>query len=85
MTSYKAGPASIFSTHARRADLAPVQTCPKCQRQFTLGVNGTVDGCDECTKTERFPNGYAYQDKGCTCYEFICDNDDCPIHEKGGA
>lgn len=22
--------------------------CPHCEHKYTLGVNGTVDGCDEC-------------------------------------
>lgn len=82
MTQYKAGLASLFSTHARRADLAPVQTCPKCQRQFTLGVNGTVDGCDECTGVERLPNGFAVQNMTCHCLEHIGDNEHCPTHGK---
>lgn len=27
--------------------------CPHCERKYINGVNGTVDGCDECTKVVR--------------------------------
>lgn len=29
--------------------------CPHCRKAYTLGVDGTVDGCDECTGTVRNP------------------------------
>lgn len=31
----------------------PIEQCPKCRRNYQVGVNGTVEGCDECTGTER--------------------------------
>ena len=75
--------ASIFSTHARRADLAPKQTCQHCQEEFTLGVNCTKDGCDECTGTERAVNGFAIDPEQCRCFEKMGDNPNCPRHGKG--
>lgn len=30
-------------------------TCPHCGTEYTLGVNGTVDGCDQCDNIERNP------------------------------
>ena len=36
-----------------------VVTCPKCKKNYILGVNGVVNGCDECTGTKRnLPGGY---------------------------
>lgn len=57
--------------------------CPHCQMRYTLGVNGTVDGCDECKSiirnaldgsivTEPLPR--------CWCFELVGDNPDCPQH-----
>ncbi len=83
MTQYKAGLASLFSTHARRADLAPRQTCPQCERVYTLGVNGTIDGCDECTDTHRALNGYAIDEVPCTGTDPIrCEDPKCPKHGR---
>lgn len=30
-----------------------VLVCPYCENKYTLGKNGTVDGCDECMKVIR--------------------------------
>jgi hypothetical protein len=33
--------------------------CPKCGKDYVMGVNGVVNGCDECTGTVRnLPGGY---------------------------
>jgi uncharacterized protein YgiM (DUF1202 family) len=29
------------------------EKCKKCEKEYTLGVNGTVDGCDVCEKVVR--------------------------------
>lgn len=34
--------------------------CPKCGKPFSMGDNGTVDGCDGCTGVQRDRNGYAW-------------------------
>ena len=74
--------ASLFSIIARGANRAPKAICPKCQHEYTLGVNGTVDGCDRCTHTTRAINGYAVEDRSCCCYEYEGDNELCPKHGK---
>lgn len=33
------------------------RTCPHCFKEYTMGVNGTVNGCDICEGIVRFPNG----------------------------
>ena len=76
------GPSSLFSVVARGADRAPVQECPKCHKEFTLGVNGTVDGCDECNGVTRDLAGFAWD--GCLCFDIVGDNYQCPHHGKGG-
>ena len=60
--TYKTGLASIFTVHARSAGSPqpPTQTCPHCQSQYTLGVDGTVDGCDDCTGIVRDRAGFAW-------------------------
>lgn len=30
-----------------------IVVCPYCEHKYTLGVNGTVDGCDPCMKVIR--------------------------------
>ncbi len=30
-----------------------IYVCPHCERRYTLGVNGTVEGCDECMQVVR--------------------------------
>ncbi len=75
MNQYIAGLASVFSTHAR----TPTMTCPQCGGKYSLGVNGTVNGCDECTHTERAANGYVIEP--CTGVDPIrCDDPNCPVH-----
>jgi predicted nucleic acid-binding Zn-ribbon protein len=32
----------------------------KCGKKFTLGVNGTIAGCDKCTGVERDKDGYVW-------------------------
>lgn len=27
--------------------------CPHCEEKYTLGQNGTIDGCDECLRVIR--------------------------------
>jgi len=34
--------------------------CKICRKYFYMGYNGTVDGCDRCTKTVRDPDGGAW-------------------------
>lgn len=67
----------------RGAERAPKMKCPHCQNEYTLGVNGTVQGCDDCTGTERASNGFALSSNQCCCFEIQGDNDDCPKHGKG--
>jgi hypothetical protein len=71
---------SIFRITNRRDDLAPQAECPKCHMEFTLGVNGTVDGCDNCLGTQRAVNGYVLEEPMCCCYERVGDNPNCPVH-----
>ena len=83
---YQSGLASLFSTYARRSDLAPVVTCPNCGEEYTLGVNGTVEGCDGCTGARRAVNGFVIEDysaKRCACINVIGDNPNCEIHGGG--
>lgn len=35
--------------------------CPKCGRSCIMGVNATVDGCDECTGVRRDFRGWAWE------------------------
>lgn len=37
-----------------------VEICKICGKEFNLGFDGTVDGCDSCTGVKRDKNGYAY-------------------------
>jgi hypothetical protein len=68
--------------------IAPlIVVCPHCQHKYTLGVNGTIDGCDACESVIRntidntiISDGAALP--GCWCYERIGDNPDCPEHGK---
>jgi hypothetical protein len=38
-----------------------IETCPKCGHTYTLGYNGTGEGCDTCTGVKRDRNGYAWE------------------------
>ncbi len=65
--------------------MLPKFVCPKCQHEYTLGVNGVITGCDQCEGTVRnLPGGYVLSTKetaeGCTCLEKACDDRRCPIH-----
>lgn len=83
MNNYQSGLASLFSTHARRADRAPKVVC-SCGEEYTLGVDGTVDGCDECNGIVRTPNGYVIEEAFCTGTDPVrCDDENCPRHGKG--
>jgi len=31
--------------------------CKWCGKQFKMGINGTIHGCDECTGVERISDG----------------------------
>lgn len=44
---------AIRKTIAKLAE----RTCPHCLKEYTMGINGTVDGCDECEGIVRLPNG----------------------------
>jgi hypothetical protein len=48
-------------------------------------VNGTVDGCDECTGVERAVNGFVIDPMPiCTGTDPLrCDNKKCPVHGGG--
>lgn len=72
--------ASLFSTIARTTPQPPTEVCPQCHQTFTLGVTGTVDGCDKCTGITRATNGYALEETPCFCYEIIGDNPNCKRH-----
>lgn len=72
---------SLFD-NKRHAQYAPKMECPICQKEFTLGVNGTTDGCDGCTGTVRATNGFVIEPE-CACYEFVGDNPNCKAHGKG--
>jgi hypothetical protein len=71
---------SIFQTNNRRVDLAPRAECPLCHMEFTLGVDGTVDGCDRCLGVTRASNGYVVEEPMCWCFERVGNNPDCPVH-----
>jgi len=32
---------------------SPIYVCPHCEKRYTLGVNGTVEGCDDCMNVIR--------------------------------
>jgi hypothetical protein len=68
---------TISKLNPRRADRAPKVRC-SCGEEYTLGVNGTVNGCDECTRTQRDLGGNVIE--LCMCYEKQGDNKDCPQH-----
>lgn len=65
-------------------NMSPViRKCSKCNREYTLGVNGIVTGCDNCKSISRACNGYALDDlQYCSCLEYVGDNPNCPIHIK---
>lgn len=68
----------------RRAESAPKVECPKCHKEFTLGVNGTTDGCDVCTGTVRAANGYVLYQPICSGLDPVhCDDVNCQVHGKG--
>lgn len=67
----------------RGEDRAPEAICPICGEVYVLGVNGTVGGCDDCTKTQRAVNGFVIK-PACYCYEIVGDNPKCLEHGKGG-
>lgn len=33
------------------------RTCPHCLKEFVVGINGVVNGCDQCEGIVRLPNG----------------------------
>lgn len=35
-----------------------IKKCKKCGKVFVMGVNGTVNGCDECQGIVRDKSGY---------------------------
>lgn len=78
------GLSSLFSVMARKS---VVYVCRYCNIAYTLGVNGTVNGCDECTGTIRnLPGGYVINAKEqCVCCDpiYLGDNENCPVHGRG--
>jgi hypothetical protein len=32
---------------------SPVHVCPHCEKRYTLGVDGTIEGCDPCMNVIR--------------------------------
>ena len=65
----------------RRADQAPRMLCLTCLNEFTLGVDGTEDGCDRCTGAVRATNGFVIDQPQCTGLDPVrCDDDKCPVH-----
>ena len=46
--------------------------CRKCKNGFVMGMNGTIDGCDECTGTVRDSHGYAWgPEENCHTYQDV--------------
>ena len=41
-----------------------IATCPHCGHEYFVGVNGTVDGCDDCLGIERTSHGTIIQPGG---------------------
>ena len=39
---------TFYQNFPRRKSQSTQETCPLCERTYVLGVNGTMDGCDEC-------------------------------------
>lgn len=72
-----------MSDKKRNSQFAPKEKCSKCGEEYTLGVDGTVKGCDNCTGTSRATNGFAVDEVECICLEYVGDNGDCPTHGKG--
>lgn len=56
----------------------PITVCAKCQKEFVLGVSGTVEGCDTCNHAARDLEGHVIDD--CCCFELAGDNDKCKVH-----
>lgn len=55
------------------------QQCPHCHKEYTLGVDGIISGCDDCENIVRASNGYAIDEPLCCCYEIAGDNQYCPV------
>jgi hypothetical protein len=36
-------------------------TCPTCKKEYSMGYDGTVDGCDKCQGIIRDGNDYAWK------------------------
>lgn len=43
-----------------RKRLPVIKTCPKCGFEYTLGIDGVVDGCDNCLGIQRDATGMAW-------------------------
>jgi len=37
------------------------KTCPKCGKQYQVGVNGIVGSCDKCARVKRDRDGFAWE------------------------
>lgn len=61
-----------------------INKCPHCGKEYTLGVNGIVSGCDECEGVTRDVAGFAWQDSygQCVCFEYSGDNKACPVRGR---
>jgi hypothetical protein len=41
-----------------------VAVCQYCEHQYTLGITGTVEGCDQCLGIERNPRDHSIINPG---------------------
>jgi hypothetical protein len=48
---------------AKRQELY-VAVCQNCERNYTLGITGTVEGCDTCLGIERNPRDHSIINPG---------------------
>lgn len=48
---------SVTPTNVRKVIANAERTCEHCLKTYTLGIDGTVNGCDRCEGIVRLPNG----------------------------
>lgn len=46
-----------------------VAVCQNCEHQYTLGITGTVEGCDKCLRIERNPLDHSIINYGSSLME----------------
>lgn len=46
-----------------------VAVCQICERNYTLGIDGTVEGCDNCLHIERNPRDHTIINYGSSLME----------------